>query len=95
MTMNIFQWIVLSAAAAAGVGYFANLIFKVTKTWYKFVDDWYGSEDHPGIVERLNDGQEHFNKIDAELATIKAELFNNGGSSLRDAIDRIERNTSK
>lgn len=93
--MNLLQTIVLCAAAAAGVGYFLNLIIKVTKTWYKFVDDWYGSEEKPGIVARLNDGQEHFNKIDAELKTIKDELFNNGGSSLRDAIDRIEKNTSK
>ena len=94
MTMNLLQWIVLSAAASAGLGYFVRIIIKVTKTWYKFIDDWYGSEEKPGIVERLNDGQEHFNKIDTELATIKAELFNNGGSSLRDAIDRIEKNTS-
>jgi hypothetical protein len=93
--MNPLQWIVLSAAAAAGIGYFIRLFIKITKTWYTFIDDWYGSEEKPGIVERLNDGQDHFNKIDTELATIKAELFNNGGSSLRDAIDRIEKNTSK
>jgi hypothetical protein len=93
--MNPLQWIVLSAAAAAGIGYFARIFFKSIKTWYTFIEDWYGTEDKLGINERLNDGQEHFNKIDAELATIKAELFNNGGSSLRDAIDRIEKNTSK
>lgn len=93
--MSILQTIVLCAAAAAGLGYFLNLIVRVTKTWYKFVDDWYGSEDHPGVVARLNDGQEHFAKIDSDLKVIKDELFNNGGSSLRDAIDRIERNTSK
>ena len=95
MSMSLLQFIGLAAAAAAGLGYFLNLIIKITKTWYRFVDDWYGSEEKPGIVERLNDGQDHFNKIDVELATIKAELFNNGGSSLRDAIDRIEKNTSK
>jgi len=95
MSMNPLQWIVLAAAASAGIGYFGRIILKLTKTWFKFIDDWYGSDEKPGIVERLNDGQEHFNKIDSELATIKAELFNNGGSSLRDAIDRIEKNTSK
>lgn len=93
--MDLLQLIVLIAAAAAGAGYILNLIIKVTKTWYKFVDDWYGSDNKPGIVARLNDGQDHFNKIDSELQIIKDELFNNGGSSLRDAIDRIERNTSK
>jgi hypothetical protein len=95
MSMNLLQFIVLAAAAATGLGYFIRLFIKITKTWYTFIDDWYGSEEKPGIVERLNDGQDHFNKIDTELATIKDELFNNGGSSLRDAIDRIEKNTSK
>ena len=93
--MSILEWIVLSAAASAGLGYFANRFFRLFKTWFVFIEDWYGTDEKPGIVERLNDGQEHFNKIDSELATIKAELFNNGGSSLRDAIDRIEKNTSK
>ena len=32
-------------------------------------------------------------KFSGTTAIIDAELFNNGGSSLRDAIDRIERNT--
>lgn len=95
MSMNPLQWIVLSAAAAAGIGYFIRIIMKVTKSWFNFIDEWYGTEEKPGITQRLNDGQAHFNKIDIELATIKSELFNNGGSSLRDAIDRIEQNTSK
>jgi hypothetical protein len=93
--MSLLQTIVLISAAAAGLGYLLNLLIRVTKTWYRFVEDWYGNDDHPGIVARLNDGQDHFNKIDIELKTIKDELFNNGGSSLRDAIDRIEKNTSK
>ena len=93
--MSVLEWIVLSAAASAGLGYFLGKFIKLFKTWFDFIDEWYGTEETPGITARLNDGQEHFNKIDAELATIKAELFNNGGSSLRDAIDRIEKNTSK
>ena len=93
--MGILEWIVLSSAAAAGAGYFVGKFIKLFKTWFDFIDEWYGTEDTPGITQRLNDGQDHFNKIDSELSAIKAELFNNGGSSLRDAIDRIERNTSK
>ena len=93
--MNPLQWIVLIGAALSAVGYIANKLTKMFKTWFKFIDDWYGTEDKPGITARLNDGQDHFNKIDTELSIIKAELFNNGGSSLRDSIDRIERAVTK
>lgn len=93
--MNPLQWIVLIGAAASALAYMTNKVAKLFKTWFKFIDDWYGTEEKPGITQRLNDGQEHFEKIDAELAIIKAELFNNGGSSLRDSIDRIERAVTK
>jgi hypothetical protein len=93
--LNPLQWIVLIGAAASAAGYLFTKFFKLFGTWFKFIEDWYGTEEKPGITQRLNEGQEHFNKIDAELATIKAELFNNGGSSLRDSIDRIERAVTK
>jgi hypothetical protein len=93
--MNPLQWIVLIGAAASALAYMTNKVAKLFKTWFKFIDDWYGTEEKPGITQRLNDGQDHFEKIDSELAIIKAELFNNGGSSLRDSIDRIERAVTK
>jgi hypothetical protein len=93
--LNPLQWIVLVGAAASAIGYIGNKIFKAAQTWFRFLEDWYGSEDKPGITQRLNEGQAHFNHIDSELATIRAELFNNGGSSLRDSIDRIEKAVTK
>lgn len=89
--MNPLQWIVLIGAAASALGYLFTKFFRLFGTWFKFIDDWYGTEDKPGITQRLNEGQERFANIDAELSIIKAELFNNHGSSLRDSIDRIER----
>lgn len=93
--MSVLEWIVLSAAASAGVGYFLGKFVKLFKTWFAFIDEWYGNEDKPGITERLNHGADRFEYIEGELRIIKEELFNNHGSSLRDAIDRIEKNTSK
>lgn len=93
--MSILEWIVLSAAAASGLGYFGNKFFKLFKTWFQFIQDWNGTDEKPGIVERLQIGNERFNKLEDEIQVIKAELFNNHGTSLRDAIDRIEKNTSK
>ena len=93
--LNPLQWIVLIGAAASAMGYLFTKVFKLFGTWFKFIEDWYGTDEKPGITQRLNEGQAHFNKIDIELATIKAELFNNGGSSLRDSIDRIEQAVTK
>ena len=94
-SLNPLQWIVLIGAARTAVTVIGHKFWKLFGTWFKFIEDWYGTEDKPGITQRLNEGQEHFNKIDIELATIKAELFNNGGSSLRDSIDRIEQAVTK
>ena len=50
------------------------------------MDDWAGEEARPGrdrvpgVMERLND--------------IDGELKNNGGSSIKDAVDRIEKNVN-
>ena len=93
--MSILEWIVLAAAAASGLGYFLAKFFKLFKTWFQFIQDWNGTDEKPGIVERLQIGNERFNKLEDEIQVIKAELFNNHGTSLRDAIDRIEKNTSK
>lgn len=51
-------------------------------SWEKFMVDWAGEEARPGrdaipgVMERLND--------------IDGELKNNGGSSIKDAVDRID-----
>ena len=50
--------------------------------WDRFMTDWAGEESRsgrdriPGVMERLN--------------AIDGELKNNGGSSVKDAVDRIE-----
>jgi hypothetical protein len=92
------QTIILIGAAASAIGaiaFFFTRLFKLFGTWFTFINDWYGTEDKPGVNERLNDGAARFEFIEGELKTIKEELFNNHGSSLRDAIDRIEAATVK
>jgi len=88
--MTTLQWIITLGAAASALGYMFSKLFKLFKTWFQFITDWNGNENTPGVVQRLHEGNERFDKIEVEIATIKAELFNNHGSSLRDAIDRIE-----
>jgi hypothetical protein len=96
MQINMtLEFIVLLAAAASAVGYFLVRLFKLFKTWFHFITDWYGTEDTPGVIERLAEGNKRFDYIEGELKIIKEELFNNSGSSLRDAIDRIESAVAK
>lgn len=88
--MTTLQWIITLGAAASALGYMFSKLLKLFKTWFQFITDWNGNENTPGVVQRLHEGNERFDKIETEIACIKAELFNNHGSSLRDAIDRIE-----
>ena len=46
------------------------------------MDDWFGSEPRPGR-SRTKGVMERLNEIDGELK-------NNGGSSIKDAVDRID-----
>lgn len=93
--MGTLELIVLVGAAAGSLGYMFSLAYRLSKTWFKFIEDWNGNDEEPGIVERLKQGDQRFNNIEAEISVIKAELFTNGGSSMRDAINRIEKHTSK
>ena len=92
------QTIILIGAAASAVGaigYLLTKLFTLFGTWFQFINDWYGTEDKPGVNERLDAGAARFEYIESELKIIKEELFNNHGSSLRDAIDRIEAAVAK
>lgn len=59
-----------------------RLNFWIT-TWEQFMTDWAGEEARPGR-DRVPGVMERLNNIDGELR-------NNGGSSVKDAVDRIEK----
>lgn len=56
----------------------------------EFFDDWFGTPPRegvparPGVMRRLE-------VLEAHGAKTAAEVTNNGGSSLKDSVDRIER----
>ena len=91
--MNEFPWLeVAISVVALGSGLagyfkiivpFGSRIKKWITTWEGFMEDWSGEEARPGrdrvpgVMERLND--------------IDGELKRNGGGSMKDALDRIEK----
>jgi hypothetical protein len=89
-SVNIILVVGGIATALAAIGYILARGFKFIQSATRFMDDWYGTEEYPGVVERLAQGNARFDNIEKEISIVKAELFNNGGSSLRDSIDRIE-----
>lgn len=83
------------ATAIGSISFLLVKMFKFIQSTTRFMDDWYGTEEFPGVVERLAHGNARFDKLEHEISTIKAELFTNGGSSVRDAINRIEEAVTK
>lgn len=79
------------AAGAAGLLYLARLAWKALKggrravvTVARLGDALLGDEERPGMPERLD-------AVDGRLAAIEGELHPNGGGSLRDAVNRLEK----
>lgn len=90
-SIPIWEIVVSILALGGGIaGYFKIIapfisrMKKWTATWESFMQDWSGEEARPGrdrvpgVMERLND--------------IDGELKRNGGSSIKDSVDRIEKN---
>lgn len=89
-SVPIWEIVVSILALGGGIaGYFkiivpfASRVKKWITTWESFMEDWSGEEARPGrdrvpgVMERLND--------------IDGELKRNGGSSIKDSVDRIEK----
>jgi len=94
-SVNILIIIGGAATALASIGFILHKLYHFVQSMTRFMDDWYGTEEYPGVVERLAHGNARFDNIEKEIGIVKAELFNNGGSSLRDSIDRIEKAVTK
>lgn len=88
MPLVEFAGIVIAVLGAwFSITRFVIPIFKKTKkwteTWEAFMEDWAGQAARPGrdaipgVMERLNN--------------IDGQLKNNGGSTIKDAVDRIEK----
>lgn len=93
---QILYW----AAAIAVIGGAGTMLWRAItaglrtgRKWDMFLEDWHGTPERPGrpavpgVMERLV-------QLEQGLQEVRHEMFPNSGGSLRDVVDRLERQAS-
>jgi hypothetical protein len=81
--MNPIVELSIILAAITGIGVFLMKTTKLVRNIVRFLDSFLGSDENPGVLERLNN-------MESDIKHIKAEVTYNSGTSLKDAVKRIE-----
>ena len=81
------------AATVTAIGVIWVGLYKATKLVKRFIhflDDYFGEEERPGFNGRPG-MQERMRIIEEELKCVSYEMRPNSGTSIKDAIGRIEK----
>lgn len=84
--MTLDQTLIAIAAlltALTVIAIFVRRAIRFIGKTVRFFDEWLGTDDEPGFAERLK-------LIEKDLKEIHGEVTYNSGSSLKDAVRRIE-----
>jgi hypothetical protein len=95
MTPN--EWLMTIAATITAIGVIGVGLYKVTKLVKRFIhflDDYFGEEPRPGFDGRPG-MQERLRFMEEEIACISFEMRPNHGTSIKDAVGRIEERLDK
>ncbi|MFG2528294.1 hypothetical protein [Streptomyces sp. NPDC048516] len=91
--------LVIWCGAAVAISGALALTWRATRTFRRiggkvedFVDDWQGTDPRPGVPARPG-VMSRLGAIEERLARVEHELHPNSGSSLRDAVDRVDERT--
>lgn len=77
----------ITAVGVIGVG--VHKAIKLVKRFIHFLDDYFGEEPRPGFDGRPG-MQERLRFMEEEIACISFEMRPNHGTSIKDAVGRIE-----
>lgn len=69
--------------AITAIVVFVRQFLSVIRKTVRFFDQWLGTEEEPGFAERLK-------YIEKDLKEVHKEVTYNSGTSLKDAVRRIE-----
>jgi hypothetical protein len=81
-------------AVVAGVAAVVRWGRRLARNVEDFIDDWRGTPSRPGVPERAG-VMERLATIERRTEVVAHEVRPNGGASLRDAIDRVDRRTEQ
>ena len=82
----------VTAIGVIGVGIHKTI--KLVKRFIHFLDDYFGEEERPGFEGRPG-MQERLKFMEEEIACISFEMRPNHGTSIKDAVERIEKRLDK
>lgn len=95
-TVALFGLVAAGLAAVVGIAKAGVPIVRFIRRIGHFVDDWIGEPARdgiparPGVMARLENIESDAAATNQRVGRIEHELKPNGGSSLRDALDRVE-----
>lgn len=69
--------------AITAIAVFVRQVVVIIRKSVRFFDEWLGTEDEPGFAQRLK-------SIERDLNEVHKEVTYNSGTSLKDAVRRIE-----
>ncbi len=91
--MSANELLMMLAATVTAIGVISVGVYKATKLVKRFIhflDDYFGEEERPGFDGRPG-MQERMRIIEQELKCVSYEMRPNSGTSIKDAINRIEK----
>lgn len=77
---QVTAWV--GAAGAAGLA--LRWLWRASRAVHRLADDLLGDDERPSLMQQVV-------TLNVDMAAVKAEMHPNHGSSLRDAMDRVER----
>jgi hypothetical protein len=90
--MSANEFLMMLAASVTAIGVIWIGLYKATKLVKRFIhflDDYFGEEARPGFEGRAG-LQERLRIIEMEIECISFEMRPNHGTSIKDAVNRIE-----
>ncbi len=81
---NHYDILALIVAIGGGLLGLLRIVLKRLHGINRFLDEWNGTENRPGVMKRLE-------TLESQQQCIVREITLNGGKSLKDSVHRTER----
>jgi hypothetical protein len=89
-------WSIAISAILGGIALVWRAIRRLARAVDDWIEDWQGTPARPGVparpgmMERVGGIEQSVDRVERRVGAIEHELHPNSGSSLRDAVDRVE-----